>query len=698
MTSFLVDVKATHIIGGELTYVHVQGDEHLVSLRIYRDCGPTNTNGTGFDLNVEIGVFDASGNYLFSEFFDYVNAVNVPVQLNNPCLTAPPSICVESSTYSDTISLPPIPGGYILAYQRCCRTPSTLNLQAPSTQGLTCTVEVPDLALGNNSTPTFTAYPPIALCANEAMVFDHSATDPDGDVLVYELCPPLAGGAQGNPVPSPPAGPPYAPVTWGGGYSTAYMMDANPILAIDAATGSLTVTPTVMGSYAIGVCVKEYRNGVLLSTVRRDLRFDVVPCLVQVASSVQQQVSLCDGLTVSMDNLSQNSSSFFWDFGDPGTTTDTSSLFAPTYTYADTGVYQVMLIAEPGWVCADTSYATFQVYLPLDPGFIAPPIQCADALPVQLEAVGNFGPNATVEWDMGPFGDPPLMNGHQVDADWTQPGWHAVQVQVSEHGCTDTFTDTVVVYPNPTVDLTTNTAGCAPLGISPVPVTTAWTPLQFLWDLGDGTSSTDSLPTHTYVDPGTYTVSLTVYTNSGCVDTAMVTYVDLMSAFAPPTAAFTVTPPTVNVFDPLVLVTDNSIDASSWTYYVDGTTYTTPDFAHSFSDGGVYTVTQIVESGLNCLDTAQAQVVVEDVLLYVPNAFSPDGDGKNDLFLPKAFGALNARLTIYDRWGQEIHTTDDLKEGWDGGGMPVGVYVYRISYSLVGPGRRERLGSVTLVR
>ena len=87
-------LKATHIIGGELYYTSLGNDQYDVTLKIYRDCGPSNTNGTGFDPSVEIGVFDASGGYLFSEFFSFPGANNVPVVLNNPCLTAPPSICV----------------------------------------------------------------------------------------------------------------------------------------------------------------------------------------------------------------------------------------------------------------------------------------------------------------------------------------------------------------------------------------------------------------------------------------------------------------------------------------------------------------------------------------------------------------------------------------------------------------------------
>ena len=200
---------ATHLIGGELYYDHISGDDYQVTLKLYRDCGPNNTNGTGFDANAEIGVFDNAGNWLFSELFTLPVPVLIPISLSNPCLTVPPGICVEEASYTGVITLPSGTGGYTLAYQRCCRTPVTINLNSPNTQGITCMVKVPDTAVtGANSSPHFANYPPIVWCNSEAMVFDHHAVDADGDALTYELCAPFQGADQFNPMPSPPAPPP----------------------------------------------------------------------------------------------------------------------------------------------------------------------------------------------------------------------------------------------------------------------------------------------------------------------------------------------------------------------------------------------------------------------------------------------------------------------------------------------------------
>ena len=690
--------NATHIIGGELTYTHLGSAQYLVSLVIYRDCGPANSNATGFDATVEIGAYDGTGNYLFSSFIDFDVATQVPVVLNNPCLTAPPSICVERSAYVDTIALPPLAGGYTLVYQRCCRSPAVLNLAAPATQGLTCSVQVPDPSVGVDSSPSFTGYPPIALCANESLVFDHSAFDPDGDVLVYELCAPYNGGGQGNPMPSPPLPPPYTAVNWSTGYGVTNMINGAPGLAIDAGTGQLTVTPTLIGSFTVGLCVKEFRNGQMLSEVRRDLRFDVVPCQVNVTSAIQPQQDLCDGLTVDLVNLSSSSGSYFWDFGVPGTNADTSGLFAPSFTFPDTGVYTIMLIAEPGWPCADTAFAQFEMYLPLSPSFVPPPIQCMDALPMDLQALGNFTSAASVQWDLGGVGVPPIAMGSSVQVGVSQPGTHAVQLTISDHGCTDSYVDSIRAFPNPTVSFTSDTAGCTPLSISFIGGGTAWTPLFYRWDFGDGGTSTDQFPVHVYPNPGSYSVNLEVRTDSGCVDTTSLLKPDLITAYYPPNAAFTVTPPTVNIMDPTVLFTDASTDAVQWTYFVDGVQYTTPDATHTFLDGGAYTVTLVVASGLSCTDTARVEVLVLDDIFHAPNAFSPNGDGVNDEFLPSVLGAQEYELLIYDRWGSVLFSSRDRTQGWSGNDSPTGVYTYQVRYSTVRSANRLYMGSVTLVR
>lgn len=698
-TCATIVARATHIIGGELFYDHLGGDDYQVTLVIYRDCGPGNTNGTGFDANAEIAVYSPAGLLQFSQFINLGLVSAVPVLLSNPCLTVPAGICVERAEYSDVMTLPSGTGGYLLAYQRCCRTPVTINLATPSTEGLTCMVQVPDAAVsGANSSPQFNAYPPIVWCANQAMVFDHSAVDPDGDLLTYQLCAPFNGGTTFNPLPSPPDPPPYTPVTYAPGYTFLDPMDATPPLAIDAGTGMLTATPTLSGSFVVGIMVKEFRAGVLLSEVRRDLRFDVVPCVVNVTSAIQQQQSLCTGTTLTFGNQSSGGSDWSWDFGDPLNSADSSGLFSPTWTYSDTGTFTVMLVVNPGWPCADTSYADYEVHWPIDPSFPPPPITCMDRQPVSVTATGNFDALANVVWDLGATGVTPSVNGNPGILAFTQPGTHSVTVTVDQFGCSDSHTDTVTIHPNPVAIFDGDTAGCTPLPAHFVDLSTAWTPLSWKWDFGDGGGSSAQHPAHTYGAAGAYDVRLEVMTTSGCVDTVAHFEPDFVQAWVQPVAGFFVTPPTVNVMEPTILVSDLSQGAVTWTYWLADTVFTDPSFLFDLPDAGEYTIVQVVSTSQFCGDTATASVIVRDHLFYAPNAFTPDGDGVNDVFLPSVIGAKEYSLTVFDRWGQAVFETSDKTQGWTGADFPNDTYVFFVRIGTYGTAKKEYTGHITLVR
>ena len=125
---------ATHIIGGVMTYTHVGADDYLITLKLYRDCGPANSNGTGFDPSATVGFFDSNGSLFTSLTMNTPVVTPVPAIQTNPCLIPPP-LCVEEGVYTGTVNIVVPPGGLTLAYQRCCRNPTVLNIQPQ--QGLT---------------------------------------------------------------------------------------------------------------------------------------------------------------------------------------------------------------------------------------------------------------------------------------------------------------------------------------------------------------------------------------------------------------------------------------------------------------------------------------------------------------------------------------------------------------------------------
>ncbi|MEC8400410.1 MAG: PKD domain-containing protein, partial [Bacteroidota bacterium] len=460
---------ATHLVGGEIFYTHLGGNNYLVTLKVYRDCGPANTLETGFDDQVYIGMWDGNGDIGFNDVLtiplSFSNISSVPVVLGNPCGTPPPDLCIEEAIYSTQVTLPPNPYGWDLVWQRCCRNPSISNLQnfgGTDNPGATFVTHVPGTLAGatapQNSSPVFQELPPVAVCANFDFSWDHSAIDPDGDELSYSFCAPFDGGGTGggngidSPVPNPPAAPPYSEVEYIGGFSGTYPITSDPAMSIDPVSGVITGFPTAPGQYAIAICVSEFRDGVLLSTTMRDFQFNVTLCDPNIQSVVAEQVpaQLCIGETITLDNNSVNGSSYEWDFGVPDVTTDVSTEFEPTYTWPEPGDYWVSLVVNPGWPCADSSEALYQVWQPLEPAIVVDGFTCEDDVEVFDFAVeGNIDGNASMLWDFG-TGTPNL-------ADLPSPGgisfgnantWD-VTVSVNNHGCTSDASFTWTAPPEP---------------------------------------------------------------------------------------------------------------------------------------------------------------------------------------------------------------------------------------------------------
>ncbi|MCO5276039.1 MAG: PKD domain-containing protein [Flavobacteriales bacterium] len=691
---------ATHILGGEMYYTYLGNDNYQVTLRLYRDCGPDNTNNASLDLTAAIGIFNSAGVLINTVSFILPSETTMPVVVDNPCLTAPPSICTRQGIYTGTIHLPSGTGGYTLAYQRCCRSPALVNLlNNPSQQGMTCTVQIPDISIsGPNSTPVFDDDPPMVLCLNQTMALEQLATDPDGDSLAYALCAPLQGGDNlFNIMPNPPAAPPYMPVVWAPGFSELNQLSSSPPMAFGSSNGLLTLHPTSIGNFAVSICVKEYRNGVLISTVIRDFRFLVVACAQAITSAFAEQDDFCNGLHAQLQNQSTGADFYHWDFGVPGMAADTSNEVNPAFTFPADGSYSISLVANPGWPCADTSTHVWTVNEPLQVSFAAPPVLCTDQLPTTLTATGNFGPAANLHWDVG-AGVAPDVQSPSITVGWSTLGSHAVTIAAEENGCIAAFTDTVLIFPLPSALFTMDTSGCRPFSPAFNNLSAAWTPMQFLWQFGDGGTASDSIPQHAYTDPGVYDVSLTVSTDAGCIASDTLTLPGAVTAWPLPTAMATAVPPVTSVLVPDVAIESRSTDAEHVDFLVEGTHYDTSSFVYTFSDAGWYTVLLTVTSGLGCTDTTSVRVFIGDHLFFAPTAFSPDGDDLNEVWKPSVKGAREYRLDIFDRWGRTVFSTTDPAQGWNGKDAVPGVYAYKAWLTEYGPLEKEYNGSFVLIK
>lgn len=692
-------------------YDFVGGSTYKVTLKLYRDCinGQAPFDGQGTASPALLHVFDAAGNLVQQVNMGVPVITNVPPSINNPCIQTPNGICVEEGKYEVNITLPPLAGGYNLVYQRCCRNNSILNIITPGGTGSSYQAFIPgpEKALVNSS-PRYNNFPQIFICNGLDLTFDHKATDPDGDVLVYSLCspyngldgccpmitnPPMAPGTSfcNNPpavCPTAAIAPPYAFVNFVAPYSGSYPIASNPSLAINSSTGLLTGKPNINGQWVVGICVEEWRNGTLLSTHYRDFQFNVVTCSVTVISAVADQPSKCQGDTINFVNNSFGASTYHWDFGINEIFSDTSNIKNPTYVYPDTGVYYVTLIANPGKPCADTVKKPFYIYPRLDIAFVPQGVQCLKNNSFNFSLLGTYINSATFNWDFGSSATPnssTIKNPSNVV--FTQPGKYFVKVIGKQYTCIDSFIDSVRILARPTAIINNfPTALCDPGKISFSNGSVSEYYGGYIWSFSDGTYSYQYEPTHTFSPAGTYSVTLTMTRGAPCPDTS-ITSINTITVNPVPTAFYVATPTVTSIFDPLIYFENgSSSDATNFFYnFGDGGTSDFMNEQHVYQLPGTYTVVQTVYNRFGCADQAIGLIKIEpEFRFFIPNTFTPDENNLNEIFRPVTIGVSNLSFDIFDRWGQKIYTGNDLEKGWDGkfkGKMSKqDVYVWKISY------------------
>ncbi len=507
---------ATHIVGGEMTYRCLGNDRYQISVTVFRDC---DTGVPWFDDPASIGVFDVNGSLVYDLRLRLRGNDTLDLDLTDSCYVAPPNVCIHRTTYVDTVTLPFRSGGYQLVYQRCCRNQDIVNIIDPLGTGATYTQWLTEAAmLSCNNSPTFRDWPPVYLCVDVPIVFDHSAIDADGDSLVYEVYNPLEGASPFNPQPQPPLNPPYNQVTWANGFGTNNMLGGVDVLQIDPQTGLLTGTPTQFGVFVVGIRVNEYRNGVLISSVQRDFQYAIGQCGRRNNAAFFSPEIVCDNaLLVRFQNNSQTTiQSYAWDFGDPTTNLDRSTLANPAYIYPDSGRYTVRLIVAPNTICADTFYRSVNVqYQSLLAGFNYAVPTCSDTANVIFT---NFSRDSLVsivgwQWSFGDGGRDSVISPVHT---YAQSGTYAIElIATAINGCRDTMRDSFTIsLPTAALSDTTwicpNSAGVLLNPNGDTSYSYNWSPTSFLSSATAASPFASPPPANT---PISYTVAVSTNNN-----------------------------------------------------------------------------------------------------------------------------------------------------------------------------------------
>ncbi len=722
---------AKHIVGGEIVYRFLGNNSNVnryeFTMRIYRDCDATGTPPPAqLDARAIIGVYaKKSGRFIESYSVDLIGSPRRISPPSLPCLI-PPNVCVEEGTYIWQKEMPVIEDDYVIIYSRCCRNEAIDNIIRPGSVGATYSVEITNFAqeTGNNS-PTFQQFPPTVICGGYPLTFNHGATDKEGDQLVYKFCEPFTGGGQANGngcdavIPNPPCWPPVGNISYKEpDYTYLKPMGGDPLIQINPNTGVITGTPTEQGLYVVSVCVEEYRNGKLLSVLKRDFQFDVETCTPTVQGNVKADTVIgntyilnsCGEKTIGVTNTSLDRryiNDFRFDVGIDGGIKSFKD-WEPKIVFPDTGVYKGNLFLNPGTQCADTINLVFNIFNSVLTDFSYQYDTCV-AGPVAFtnKSISSNGPIVQYKWE---FGDGKGSTAKNTSYLYPIPGEKNVRLSVKDNkGCAESVVKQFNWQPVPPLLIIQPSTfnGCTPGSVT---FTNLSTPIDstydIRWTFGDGGTSKAISPVYSYKTPGLYSISLEVTSPIGCKTSR--SFRDWIKINQGTTADFEYSPQKITTFNSTVNFTDKSTFATRWQWFFDGKGFASrqnPTF--TFKDSGLYNVKLLVANQFGCTDSITKRLDVEPRVTYwLPNAFSPNDDGANDVYKGTGIvaGIKGFDMKIWNRWGELIFQTNNPNEGWNGqknnigDPSPQGVYLCVVTYSSPRNEKFELRSYATLIR
>lgn len=435
-------------------------------------------------------------------------------------------------------------------------------------------------------------------------------------------------------------------------------------------TPDISVTPTVTTNYTVtgtsGSC-----SSLAFGTVT------VRPLPPIVANSL----SICEGRSATL--TASGASGYSWDIGSTSATISVTPASTTSYTVTGTASG-----------CSDTAIATVTV----NPY----PVLSATGQTICSGDTAVLTANGATSyvWNNG-------ATSSQIEVKPTVNTIYTVTGITS--GCSGSTTVLVAVNPSPTVAFKADKkSGCAPVCVNFSDQSTILNDVisSWSWSFEDGGASAEQNPQYCFNAPGLYDVNLTVTSTNGCSSTLIKK--DMISVYDFPVAEFETDKEESDLLAPGFLFTNLSTNAVKYYWDFGDSVYsaqTNP--IHSYNLEGTYSITLVATSNHGCKDTVEHEINIKGIYtFYAPNAFSPEGDGGNDVFNPMGTGwdVDTYRLYIFDRWGNTIYTTDEVDKGWDGRYSaenvvaPIDVYVWKVELMDLFSKKHSYVGTVTVVK
>ncbi|MDB0027505.1 SprB repeat-containing protein, partial [Flavobacteriales bacterium] len=269
---------------------------YRVTLKFYRDCGSGNAQApASFTLNYNSNSCGSNNSSTMNQV-SFQNITPVCVSISDPC-NAPGVVGIEEYIYQTTITLPNNCPDWILSVCICCRNNAISTINGPGAQDLCVEAQLNNTNNYNNSSPIFTEYPTPYICVNQQFCYNNGAVDIDGDSLVYSLVTPMSSAFGGT-------------VNYFGGYSAS-----NPVTGtttFDPLTGDLCILATAIDVTVLAMKVSEYRNGVLIGSVIRDIQVIIlnncstVPPVLTGLNGIPDDVTTAATADITVDHCTNN--------------------------------------------------------------------------------------------------------------------------------------------------------------------------------------------------------------------------------------------------------------------------------------------------------------------------------------------------------------------------------------------------------
>jgi gliding motility-associated-like protein len=430
-------------------------------------------------------------------------------------------------------------------------------------------------------------------------------------------------------------------------------------------------------------------------------------------NGVPRDTAGCVPLTVDFTDTIQFAQSYEWNFGDGSPQVNTTEPNI-SHTYNAVGVYRVMLVAIDSNTCniRDTSYLNIKVGdLKALLDFEWEKLNPCDSLQYEFQNLSvapsaqPFKPNSFA-WDFGD-GSPRVVTGTApVRHRYASAGTYNVKLVLLDSAYCN-FPDSLVKQLNVATlvkaAFEAPRTGCVPETV--VFKNTSEGGQTFQWSFGDGGTSTQRNPTHTYTAAGTYTISLVVIDSATCniIDSAS----QNITVYANPVADFSAAPQPPSVNTPIVFTNLSSPDAIRFKWlFGDGDSLVTTSrgpVSWEYNTSQKYNACLIAYNQNGCADTVCKEVeALVEPLVDVPNAFTPSSGDINSKVMVRGYAIGKMRFIIWNRWGQKVFETSNRRTGWDGRYkgvlQPMEVYAYTLEVEFTDGTRTTKKGDITLIR